>query len=71
MFKQLDLLPSYGRDYTSEIYLLKDWNANKDFIIASSGQYVNKQQKQELIANGFTSLNFRFNKKSKKYIMVL
>ena len=33
------LLPAYGRDYTSAAKVKADWEANKDFIMASTGQY--------------------------------
>lgn len=39
-----ELLPAYGRDYTTGKAVKSDWEANKDFIFAASGQYVNKQQ---------------------------
>ena len=42
----LTLQPAYGRDYKSQAAVKADWNANKDFIIASigpdCGRYVNK-----------------------------
>lgn len=34
--------PAYGRSYASEEEVLKDWDANKDFLIRDSGPYVNK-----------------------------
>jgi len=41
----LTLLPAYGRDYTSQKAVKKDWNEGKDFVIATMfgghyGQYV-------------------------------
>lgn len=42
----LTLQPAYGRDYTSKAKVLADWNANKDFRIATfgpdMGRYINK-----------------------------
>ena len=39
----LILLPAYGRTYKSTREVLVDWEANKDFIIAVQGLYINKQ----------------------------
>jgi hypothetical protein len=33
---QLTLLPAYGRDYKSKEALVKDWEAGKDFKIATA-----------------------------------
>jgi len=30
----MTLIPAYGRDYTSKREVLRDWNANRDFIVA-------------------------------------
>ena len=35
----MTLLPAYGRDYKSKAAVLADWNAGKDFRIATTGQY--------------------------------
>jgi hypothetical protein len=34
----MTLLPAYGRDYKSKAAVLADWNAGKDFRIATTGQ---------------------------------
>ncbi len=44
----ITLSPAYGRDYRSKDAVLKDWNADKDFIIESvshpyCGKYANRQ----------------------------
>ena len=43
----LTLTPAYGRDYKSKAAVLADWEANKDFRIATfgahDGQYINKR----------------------------
>jgi len=33
----ITLTPAYGRDYKSKAAVLADWNADKDFVIASIG----------------------------------
>lgn len=53
-------VPAYGRDYKSKKDLMKDWDNDKDFIISTSGQYVNKQEIQNLRLLGIKSLNIRF-----------
>lgn len=43
----LTLTPAYGRDYKSQKAVKADWDANKDFRIATfgplDGKYINKQ----------------------------
>ena len=38
------LVPAYGRDYKSAKDVKADWEANKDFQVNITGQYVNKEQ---------------------------
>ena len=43
----ITVIPAYGRDYTSAKAAIADWNAGKDFIVASmhspyAGKYVNR-----------------------------
>ena len=43
------VIPAYGRDYTSLAEVQRDWDAEKDFIIADiassyDGKAINKQQ---------------------------
>jgi len=44
----LTLQPAYGRDYKSIAAVQADWDADKDFVVASMGpecgRYVNKSQ---------------------------
>ena len=49
----LTLLPAYGRDYKSKKAFINDIKSNKDFIVAESRQYINKQQFKELNINEF------------------
>tara|TARA_B100000214_G_scaffold319548_1_gene254343 strand:+ start:27 stop:239 length:213 start_codon:yes stop_codon:yes gene_type:complete len=49
----LTLLPAYGRDYKSKKAFIEDIKSNKDFIVAESRQYINKQQFKELNINEF------------------
>ena len=55
--------PAYGRDYKSVAAVIKDWNANKDFRIATfgpdHGRYINKQD-----AVGIT-INVRYQRDTK------
>jgi hypothetical protein len=44
------ITPAYGRDYKSAKEAVADFEANKDFQIQPSGQYINKEQ----IATGIT-----------------
>lgn len=40
----MTLTPAYGRDYKSKAAAVADFDANKDFVEAMSGQYINKEQ---------------------------
>lgn len=37
-----ELTPAYGRDYKSAKAVVADWNAGKDFVFATTGQYTSK-----------------------------
>jgi len=69
--KSVSIIPSYGRDYTSKAKVLEAWNANQDFQIQPQGCYVNKQQKEQLIKDGFTHLQFRYKKLRSTFILEL
>lgn len=63
----ITLTPAYGRDYQSVDEALKDFNADKDFILNGSntrwdGRPINKQQ---LVAEGRKKVRLRFAKKRK------
>ena len=56
--------PAYGRDYSSKANALADWDSNKDFVIQDmrlSG-YVNKQQVPDLLRDGVTAIQLRYNR---------
>lgn len=42
MLDELIIIGAYGRKYHSKAAILKDWNANLDFRVISTGQYTNK-----------------------------
>lgn len=57
------LLPAYGRDYKTKAAILSDLNADKDFVFSSiQSALVNKQQ---LIAEGCTSVVVRYSQQRK------
>ena len=55
-----ELLPAFGRDYKTGKAAKADWQANKDFRIAATGQLINKEQ----VEKGKTVL-LRFNRRTK------
>lgn len=61
MAQYITLIPAYGRDYTSKKAVLADWNAGKDFVVASygpdDGKYVNKED-----APRGATLNIRYKR---------
>lgn len=38
----LTVTPAYGHDYNSAKAAQADWDAGKDFIVASVGKYINR-----------------------------
>lgn len=42
MTQWIEVVPAYGRDYTNQIGVKRDWNADKDFQEVVSGSYINK-----------------------------
>jgi hypothetical protein len=61
----MTLVPAYGRDYKSKKEVLKDFNDEKDFIIADlfsdgTGRFVNKQQ-----LSAGTTVTIRYQKLTK------
>jgi hypothetical protein len=55
----MTLTPAYGRDYKSQKEIQADLDADKDFIEAMSGSYVNRSQLREI---GHTAVNVRYAK---------
>jgi hypothetical protein len=55
----VEVVPAYGRDYKSKKEVLADWKAEKDFQIASTGQYCSIRD----FAVGVT-VNLRYKKQT-------
>ena len=71
--RTITLTPAYGRDYSNKANVLADWDANKDFVIQDmrlSG-YVNKAQVPDLIRDGITAIQLRYNLMTKVIILKL
>jgi hypothetical protein len=69
--KKVTVTPAFGRDYKSKAAVKADWDADKDFIIASfidpwCGKPANKS---DLIGAGYTHVELRYAKLT-KLIMV-
>ena len=59
----ITLTPAYGRDYHSKAAVLVDWEAGKDFIIATmtheySGKPVNKEQLEQHEPNASVRIRY-------------
>ena len=63
----MTLTPAYGRDYTNRDKLLKDFHADKDFILHLGPEttYINKSQ----IKDG-QKITFRYNRKSQAFTYI-
>lgn len=72
----LILTPAYGRDYESKEAAIKDWNLDKDFVIANfsmgsrkinKSDFINFRDSKEL--KGVTNINFRYSKLTKVAVL--
>lgn len=64
----MTLTPAYGRDYKSAKAVQADIGADKDFVEAMSGSYINKTQLKEL---GQAAVNVRYSQNRKVTICKL
>ena len=69
--KKVTVTPAYGRDYKSKAAVKADWDADKDFIIASfmdrwHGKPANKA---DLVGAGYTHVELRYAKLTKLIIV--
>jgi len=69
--KMFTATPSYGRDYTNQKALKADWKAGKDFTFNHMGRSTQFSIRDvaNLIADGFTQIQFRYKKQTQ--IMML
>ncbi len=70
MFNQIDLQPTYGRDYKSKAALLADWEANKDFLESGTNRYVNRSDLERYCID-IATINFRYGNLRKKLVVEL
>lgn len=57
----IEVVPAYGRDYTTAKAVKADWKAGKDFKDTASGAYVNKADAERL----GLSVTLRYSKQLK------
>ena len=71
--KTISTIPAYSRDYKSKAALLKDWEEGKDFegVGVNSIGYFSSRDLDSLRKAGFTSLQFRYNKYTRTFILNL
>jgi hypothetical protein len=67
----MNLLPAYGRDYTSKAAIQADFDAGKDFILSDffspwDGKPCNKESLQQA---GITQVNIRYKAKTKVAVL--
>ncbi|MFA6958597.1 MAG: hypothetical protein WC538_22230 [Thermoanaerobaculia bacterium] len=58
----ITVTPAYGRDYKSAAAAKADWDANKDFAIASvwtGGTYINKEDAENHPSISAVSIRYR------------
>ncbi len=63
----MNVVPAYGRDYTSAKAVKADWDANKDFLIADmsspyDGKYINLADAKN---GGIKVVTIRYSKNRK------
>lgn len=66
------LTPAYGRDYKSRKEVEADWEANKDFLVATigpdSGRYINKQDAKQA---GVSMVKIRYDRMTKVTVIAV
>lgn len=67
MFESFVLTPAYGRVYTSKAQVLKDYNANLDFICQPSGRYINREDIARACA---THVQVRYGKRLERVMVI-
>ena len=67
MYGSFTLTPAYGRVYNSKREVLKDYNADKDFIDQPSGKYINKADLTKELA---TFIKVRYGKRLEKVMVI-
>lgn len=65
----LDVTPAYARDYKSAKAAKEDWLADKDFIEATSGQYINRRQVADSVS-GKVPLKDAFGNPIKGHVVI-
>jgi len=58
MEKYVEVVASYGRSYKTAKAAKEDWEANKDFTVAATGQQINKA---DAVNYGVVQVNIRYN----------
>ena len=64
----MTLIPSYGRDYKSQKAVIADFEADKDFTIASVGPDMGRQVSRKELPAG-TSITLRYAKLTKATVV--
>lgn len=54
----LDIIPAYGKSYTTSARFLADWQAGKDFRIVN-GPYMSIRDSKRLLDQGYDLVRFR------------
>jgi|WetSurMetagenome_2_1015567.scaffolds.fasta_scaffold926300_1 hypothetical protein len=57
----LHLAPAYGRDYKSRAEVLRDFAADKDFIVQTFGMRAVPVNRSGLVATGEREVNIRYD----------
>jgi hypothetical protein len=74
MYNSITLVPAYGRDYKKKSDIIADWIVGKDFQIRGlhwDGSYTDISAIPNLLAEGVTSITFRYKKMTQLIIVDL
>ena len=62
------LTPAYGKVYTSKAAVIADWNSNKDFRLATTGQYLNRSGANHYLPGD--SFEIRYGRRLEKVVIL-
>jgi len=62
----IEVVPAYGRDYSSQKAVQADWDADKDFSVTEGGRFGSKVNRADAKAEGLKVI-VRYGKGLKTY----
>jgi len=70
--KTLQLVPAYDRAWAAltKAEIINHWQSNLDFRVRAHSSYVNKQQSNDLVKDGYTHVTVFYGPSQTKFIAI-